>query len=77
MLLREALKGVDAFDSVLSRINPSLIFDLQKYHPKVYLLFAKYKTNSIYEMVKTNMEQGNRWEGIYRKDIDIEGSKLR
>ena len=75
--IEEALKGVDAFDSVLSRINPSLIFDMQKYHPNVYLLFAKYKNEFIYEMVKANMERGID-EGIYRKDIDIEVlSKLR
>jgi len=69
--IEEALKGVDAFERALSRINPSLMFDLQKYHPKVYLLFAKYKNEFIYEMVKANMRRGID-EGIYRKEIDIE-----
>ena len=43
----------------------------------MYLLFAKYKIEFIYEMVKANMERGID-ESIYRKDIDIEVlSKLR
>ena len=52
-------------------MNPSLLFDLQKYHPKAWAVWQEYKQKCIYESVVRNLEQGIR-EGYYRPDINSE-----
>jgi AcrR family transcriptional regulator len=53
---------------MMGRINPSLLFDLSKYHPDAWQLFLQFKSNFIYNQVKDNLERGIQ-EGYYRSDI--------
>ena len=52
----------------LERVNPSLLFDLQKYHPSSWELFLDFKYNVIRAMVERNVTKGIT-EGYYRKEI--------
>jgi AcrR family transcriptional regulator len=52
-------------------INPSLLFDLQKYHPRAWKVWQDFKKISIYDSVKRNIEQGKE-EGYYRPELDTE-----
>lgn len=52
-------------------INPSIIFDLQKYHPKAWQIFRDYKQNFILQHLLRNLRQGVA-DGLYRPDINIE-----
>lgn len=63
-----------AFDSVLemfSELNPAILFDLQKYHPNVYVGFNAYKYEFLYNVIKENLQRGIR-EEIYRPELNIE-----
>jgi AcrR family transcriptional regulator len=53
----------------LSSMNPSVIFDLRKYHPDAWGLFDQYKHEVIRKIVGENMIRG-KVEGLYRDDLD-------
>lgn len=55
----------------MEETNPSLMFDLQKFHPKAWAAWIEFKKNVIYESVKQNLEQGIQ-EGYYRPEINTE-----
>ena len=52
-------------------MNPSLLFDLQKYHPRAWSVWLNHKNNFIRESVIRNLEQGIE-EGYFRSEIDKE-----
>ncbi|SKC56830.1 TetR/AcrR family transcriptional regulator [Ohtaekwangia koreensis] len=52
-------------------VNPSLLFDLQKYYPKAWAVWLEFKRMCIYDSVKRNLEQGIA-EGFYRTEINAE-----
>lgn len=50
-------------------VNPSLLFDLQKYHPDAWKLFLDFKQNFIQSEVERNVKRGVK-EGHYRSEIN-------
>jgi AcrR family transcriptional regulator len=52
-------------------MNPSLLFDLQKYHPKAWSVWMDHKNKFIRESVVRNLKQGMA-EGYFRPDMDPE-----
>ncbi len=50
-------------------INPSIIYDLQKYHAKGWQVFLDYKENVFKRTLKQSLERGIK-EGYYRAEID-------
>ena len=52
-------------------MNPSLLFDLQKYHPKAWKVWLNHKNKFIRETVVRNLKQGME-EGYFRPEIDPE-----
>ncbi len=58
-------------NSYLGNINPSLMYDLQKYYPESWAMFEDYKNNFILSMVKRNIVQGIK-QGYYLKDFNAE-----
>jgi len=55
----------------LNDINPSLLYDLQKYYSKSWKLFADFRHETIYSQIKENLTQG-KIEGWYRDEINEE-----
>jgi AcrR family transcriptional regulator len=49
-------------------LNPSMLFDLQKYHPKAWGLYNEHKVKIISHSVVRNIRQGIE-DGFYRTDI--------
>ena len=52
-------------------MNPSLLFDLQKYHPKAWGVWINHKNKFIRDSVVRNLKQGIA-EGYFRPEIDPE-----
>jgi AcrR family transcriptional regulator len=52
-------------------MNPSLLFDLQKYHPKAWGVWLNHKNKFIRDSVIRNLKQGIE-EGYFRPEIDPE-----
>lgn len=56
--------------SHLANLNPSLIFDLKKFHMKAWNLFLDYEHITVYESMKDNLRRGKE-EGFFRVGINI------
>jgi len=55
----------------MASTNPSLLFDLQKFHPQAWKIYLNHKRHFILERICDNLERGIR-EGLYRSDIRID-----
>ncbi len=55
----------------IENMNPSLLFDLRKYHFQIWQQFEAYRKEFILSMMKKNLERGIK-EGLYRNDMDAE-----
>lgn len=53
----------------ISRVNPSLLYDLHKYHPDAWEVFKDYKDNFIMGKVMSNLIRGKK-ENLYRSEIN-------
>ena len=52
----------------LSDINPSLFYDLQKYHPQAWLYFKDFREKYLFTTIHDNLRRGIA-ESYFRKDI--------
>lgn len=55
----------------LKSIHPSVMYDIQRFHPEAWEYFENHKNNHIYECVIDNLKRGKE-SGVYRKDINSE-----
>lgn len=69
--IHEIFLSFDMVREMLTNMNPSLIFDLQKYHPTAFKKYLQFKNDFLYRLIKSNLEQGIA-EELYRPEIDVE-----
>lgn len=69
--IHEIFLARDMMAEMLRAMNPSLLFDLQKYHPKAYEHFQKHKNDFIFNTIRNNLQRGIS-EGLYREDLKID-----
>jgi TetR/AcrR family transcriptional regulator, cholesterol catabolism regulator len=50
-------------------LNPSLLFDLQKYHPRAWAVWIQHKNEFIWTSIVRNLRQGIE-EGYFRSDLN-------
>ncbi len=55
----------------LQNLQPSVIFDLQKYYPEAWQIMEDHKCEFIFNQVKENITEGIK-EGLYRKSLNPE-----
>ena len=55
----------------ISRLNPSLIYDLQKYHSDAWEFFKNFKDHFMKGKVRDNIKRGKK-EGFFRPEVDEE-----
>lgn len=55
----------------LANMNPILLNDLQKFHPRAYQRFREHKDVFLFQLIRANMQWGMA-EGFYRPDLDID-----
>ncbi len=64
-------------ESMSEMMNPRLLFELKKFHPKVWGEFQDFKQKVMMQCIADNMKRGIK-QGIYRKEINIDMlSRLR
>lgn len=69
--VHEIFIAMDMMAEMLGGMNPSLLFDMQKYHPATYEKFRLYKNEFLYNVMRQNLLRGIE-EGLYRDDLNIE-----
>lgn len=63
--------------NMFSKINPTIFYDLQKYHPKAWAQFKIFKEDCMAKMVESSIERGIK-EGLVRTDVNAKVlSRLR
>lgn len=55
----------------MNSLHPSVIFDLQKYHPKVWKMIEDHEKCFVLPFIRENIQRGRK-EGFYREDFDAE-----
>jgi len=69
--VHEIFLAFDMIQEMFSRMNPIILFDLEKYHPAVHRKFKEHKQQFLYQIIKSNLERGIS-EELYREDIDVD-----
>jgi len=54
---------------MLKMMNPTLLFDLQKYHPSAFRKISDHKNKFLYKLIRENLDKGVE-EGWYRPEIN-------
>lgn len=69
--IHEIFMAVDMLLELLTKMNPSVIFDLDRYHPKAFKKYNDYKNKFLYAIIKENLDAGKR-DGLYREEIQTD-----
>jgi AcrR family transcriptional regulator len=54
---------------MFSKINPSLFYDMKKYHPKAWEQFREFKEKKVMQVVEANINKGIE-QGLYRNTLN-------
>lgn len=69
--IQEIFMSLDVVAEMFSKMNPAVLFDLQKYHPLAYKIIYKHKNEFLIGIIKKNLQAGIE-QGIYRNNIDVD-----
>lgn len=69
--VHEIFLAMDMVQEMFATMNPTVLFDLEKYHHKSYQKFSKHKNEYMYKIVYNNLKRGIE-EGLYRPEIHLE-----
>jgi len=69
--IHEIFLAMDMVIELFSSMNPSVLYDMQKFHPKAFLKFQQHKNDFLYNSIRKNMDRGIL-EGLYREDINLD-----
>lgn len=69
--IEEVFMTMDYIDQVFLNLNPSLFFDMAKFHPQSWAMFMEHKDKFLIETVRKNLVRGIE-EALYRPEIDVD-----
>lgn len=69
--IHEVFLSFDIMEEMLKTMNPSVLFDMQKYHPSAYKKFEEFRNGFLYKIIKSNLDRGVK-EELYRPEIDTD-----
>jgi AcrR family transcriptional regulator len=69
--IHEIFLTLDTVEEMLKHMNPSVMFDLQKFHSTAFEKFRTHKNTFFYDIIKANIERGKQ-EGLFRADIHVD-----
>ena len=69
--IHEIFLAMQMMQDMFENMNPSILYDLEKFHPAAFRLFQEHKYNFLYLVLKENFERGIR-EELFRADVEME-----
>lgn len=69
--IHEIILAMDQMSKLFETMNPSILFDLQKYYQQAFKIFLTHKNEYVYGKIKQNITRGIK-EGLYRSDLNLE-----
>ncbi len=67
-IVDEIFNIMQCMSQIFSQINPTIFYDMQKYHPQSWKLFKDFKTKFILGLVEKTVEKGIK-DGLVRTDV--------
>ena len=67
----EIFLAMDMVTEIFRSMNPSVLYDLQKFHPTAFTKFLMHKNDFLLSMMRQNLSRG-KTEDLYRPEINIE-----
>jgi len=67
----EIFRAMEFIREMFTGLNPAMVYDLDRFHPKAYKTFVDHKNKYLYQLIVKNLERGIA-EGLYRPDINID-----
>lgn len=65
----EVVRGSEFMRVSMAEMHPSVMYDLQKYHPSAWSIFQDYKNSYMINLIRKNLGQGIA-QGLYRADMN-------
>lgn len=69
--IHEVFLAIEMMQDMFENMNPAVIYDMEKFHPKAYAHFTQHKSNFLYKILRENIERGIQ-EELYRPDVDAD-----
>jgi AcrR family transcriptional regulator len=69
--IHEEFLIIELMGTLFKTMNPSILFDMQKYYPDAFVYFLQHKNNIIKGMIRENLQRGLE-EGLYREEINLD-----
>lgn len=69
--VHEIFMAMDMLLELLTKMNPTVIFDMERYHPTAFKKYNDYKNKFLYATIKENLDMGKR-DGLYREEIQTD-----
>jgi len=69
--IHEIILAMDQMSKLFETMNPSILFDLQKYYQQAFKIFLTHKNEYVYGKIKENINRGIK-EDLYRDDLNVE-----
>jgi AcrR family transcriptional regulator len=67
----EMFRVMQMLDECFRCMNPIVLFDLQRFHPRAFQVFQDYKNGPLQLTIRQNLERGIS-EGLYRAELDVD-----
>jgi hypothetical protein len=68
--IHELIQSMKYMRQFFARINPSMFYDMKKYHPAAWNVFREFKEKELAEFVEENLRKGMK-QGLYRDNLKI------
>lgn len=68
--VHEIFLVMDMMVEMFKTMNPSILFDMQKYHPAAFKKFQKHRNEYLYNVCRQNLERGIS-EELFRPEINV------
>ncbi len=69
--VHEIFLVMDMMAEMFKSMNPSIIYDMQKYHPAAFRKFLKHKNEFLFNVCTQNLERGIK-EELYRPELTVD-----
>jgi TetR/AcrR family transcriptional regulator, cholesterol catabolism regulator len=69
--IHEIFLAMEMMEEMFANMNPSVLFDMEKFHPKAFAKFQQHKYNFLYKVFTENIQRGKE-EELFREDIDTD-----
>lgn len=69
--IHEVFLAIEMMQEMFRDMNPSILYELQKYHSRAFEKFLQHKHTFMYKVFVENIERGIK-EELFRSDVNIE-----